>query len=227
MDLQETELWKRWTAKGDVSARESLIRLHAPWARLVARDVYIRTRHRDADWGDYVQNATVGLIEAADRFDPARGIEFRTFARHRVRGAVFNGLRQLANSSHVSMTVTERSGSLGEDGEDAFLSFVSWTVGLGLGHLLDVAAEPEPAHEGRDPYAMAERSQASELIRSAVDILPERERTVLIMHYFQHVPFVDIARYLMLTKGRVSQLHRQAIERLRRNMREAQDNFVC
>jgi RNA polymerase sigma factor FliA len=233
VDAKERQLWTRWTAQGDAFARESLIQLHSPWARMVARDVYLRTRHRDVDWGDYVQNATVGLIEATDRFHPDRGVDFRTFARHRVRGSVFNGLRQLMDPRQVSINVSgsDRSESLGDgDGDgggDPLVSFMEWTVGLGIGHLLDCASLPEPVETRRGPYAEAERGQTAALLRRWVEQLPQRERTVLTMHYFQHVPFVVIAGHFGITKGRVSQLHRQAIDRLRKGLHAVEESFVC
>lgn len=215
------ELWERWTNRRDGSARDALILMHAPWARLVARDIFQRIHPNGVEWGEFVQNATLGLIEAADRYDPARGIEFRTFARHRVRGAVFDGLRQVWDQHPVvPVRDVDRSESLDYEESDPLESFVSWTVGLGIGHLLDSAASLELVSPLRTPYAELEQSQIQMLLRQAVDLLPERERLIVSMHYFQHIAFTEIASYLGVTKGRVSQLHRQGIERLRLCLRE-------
>ncbi|MEI7037456.1 sigma-70 family RNA polymerase sigma factor [Fulvimonas yonginensis] len=221
VDSPERELWHRWIGQRERMAREALIQMHASWARLVAKDVYLKVRIKDAEWGDYVQNATVGLIEAIDRYEPGRGVDFRTYARHRVRGAVFNGLRHLASQSFGCMDAMreERSASLSSDEADPLLSFVSWTVGLGIGHLLETASLHDDRQQGEDPYANASRDQVSALLHEAVKQLPEREKFVLTLHYFQHVPFVEIASELGLTKGRVSQIHRQAIQTLRVHIR--------
>ncbi|MGN6313895.1 MAG: sigma-70 family RNA polymerase sigma factor [Rhodanobacteraceae bacterium] len=219
-------MWSRWVGERDKAARDALILLHAPWARLVARDIYLRVKPRDIEWGEFAQNATLGLIEATDRYDPARGVEFRVFARHRVRGAVFNGLRQLWEHSRppVRISDVDRAESLNEEG-DPLDSFASWAVGLGIGHLLDVAALSEPAPHPSSPYAELERDQMCVLLRRAIELLPERERTILTWHYFQHVPFIEIANHLEVTKGRVSQLHKQAIERLRVCLREFAESY--
>lgn len=222
VDTPEKELWHRWIAQRERGARDALIQLHASWARLVAKDVYLKVRIRDAEWGDYVQNATVGLIESIDRYEPGRGVDFRTYARHRVRGAVFNGLRHLASDSfgQTRPSSEERSASLSDASQsDPLHAFVTWTVGLGIGHLLEVASLPDDRERRGDPYAAAAQDQLSELLRGAVEQLPEREKSVLIMHYFQHIAFVDIASHMQLTKGRISQIHRQAIESLRGYMR--------
>lgn len=222
MEANEAQLWERWVADRDKAARSSLILLHAPWARLVARDIYLRIRPRDIEWGEFAQNATLGLIEATDRYDPDRGVEFRAFARHRVRGAVFNGLRQLWDQTKATAhnAVLDRAESLDGSDSDPLEAFVAWTVGVGIGHLLDVASQAEGPLHAPGPYATVERDQISELLRQTIELLPDKERMVLTLHYFQHVPFVEIAKFLELTKGRVSQLHKQGIVRLRGSLKE-------
>ena len=222
MEANEAQLWERWVDARDSKARDALILLHASWARLVARDIFLRVRPRDIEWGEFAQNATLGLIEATDRYDPARGVEFRAYARHRVRGAVFNGLRQFWNQppTATNFSDADRAESLDGDDSDPLESFVALTVGLGIGHLLDVASSPDPVAHPQGPYAALERDQTQELLRQTIELLPERERMVLTLHYFQHIPFFEIANFLGVTKGRVSQLHRQGIERLRGCLRE-------
>src|SRR5687768_15496405 len=89
----ERSLWTRYRRDGDATARGALFERYVPWSRAVARDVYRRVRLPQLDWADYAQNASIGLIEAMARFDAARGIDFMAYAKPRVRGAVFNGLR--------------------------------------------------------------------------------------------------------------------------------------
>lgn len=227
MDANESQLWEHWVGERDRTSRDALILLHAPWARLVARDVFLRVRSRNTEWGEFAQNATVGLIEAVDRYDPVRGVEFRTFARHRVRGAVFNGLRQLWDRgvANTRDSILERSASLDEADGDPLECFVSWTVGVGIGHLLDVTSLPGADGYPRGPYATLEHDQRCELLRELVRLLPDREAMIITLHYFQHIPFVDIAGLLNLTKGRISQLHKQAIKRLRECLREYADDL--
>lgn len=220
VDTEEAGLWKIWTGLRDASARNALVSRHQAWARLVARDVYAKTRWKQAEWADYVQNAMIGLLEAVDRFDPEQGVEFRTYARHRVRGAVFNGLRDasLIPSSPASALLLERSASL-RDRDDTpeggvLQSFTDWVVGLGVGFLLESSTESgEGATSG--PYASALRAESSRRVHAALRILPANERRVIVSHYMKHIAFIDIANGMGLTKGRISQLHHQAIRRMR------------
>jgi len=226
LEGQEGMLWQRWQQGRDATARDALILHYSPWARAVARDVYMRVYLiRDA-WNDCAQNALLGLIEAIERFDPERGVPFQPYARHRVRGAVFDGVRALrtgtifAGGHADDMVVRERVESLQEDGSaDPLEAFVATTVGLGLGFLLDMQSMPDQAQPA-EAYAELERAELNAAVAEEMEQLPERERMILQLHYHHQVPFVDIAGQMSLTKGRISQLHKRALERLRTGLRE-------
>ena len=226
MDSDEHILWADWQQERSTAARDALIVHYSPWARLIARDVYLRVYLMHDAWHDCVQNALLGLMEAIERFDPARGVAFQPYARFRVRGAVFDGLRVLRNL-HLGLrydmaqqaVAKERVESLGEGGGDPLEDFITTTVGLGLGFLLDTQSMPghmQPA----DAYAELEKAELSAAVSESLDRLSERERAVVVMHYYHQLPFVDVAKRLGVTKGRISQLHKSALERLRSCLRE-------
>jgi RNA polymerase sigma factor for flagellar operon FliA len=226
LDDGEQTLWERWRGGRESVARDALILRYSSWARLVARDVYMRVHSLGDAWQDCVQNALIGLLEAIDRFDPDRNVKFETYARHRVRGAVFNGLRTLREGlapgprgdawarDHAS-ALAERTRSL-DDGSapDPLDAFVAITVGLGLGFLLDQESLPG-ADAPPDAYAALEKEELRASVTEGLGRLDEREQLIITLHYYHHVPFVDIATRLGVTKGRVSQLHKRALDRLR------------
>jgi RNA polymerase sigma factor FliA len=222
LENSEHPLWGRWREGREIAARNTLVLKYSPWARMVARDVYMRVHSLGDAWHDCVQNALIGLMEAMDRFDPDRGIKFETYARYRVRGAVFNGLRtlreNLAQGSRANDTTSallDRVESLDEHAaSDPLEAFVATTVGLGLGFLLEAKSFPG-REEQPDAYAELEREELGAAVVEGVEQLSEREQAIVTLHYFHHIPFVDIAAQLGITKGRVSQLHKRALERLR------------
>jgi RNA polymerase sigma factor for flagellar operon FliA len=229
LESEERELWDRWHKSQDADARHALIIKYSPWARLVARDVYVRVYGMNDAWHDCVQNALIGLLEAIDRFNPDFEASFQTYARYRVRGAVFNGVRALRESSAQGMRSHDHSSALSDrlqsledddpsDPSDPFEAFVSTAVGLGLGFLLESNSMQTGVHS-TDAYAELERHELSTLITGGVEQLPQREQTVLVLHYYHYIPFVEIAARLGVTKGRISQLHKGALERLRRQLR--------
>jgi RNA polymerase sigma factor for flagellar operon FliA len=217
---EEQALWLKYRPGNSRDAQQSLFFRYAPWAKSVARAVYRRIRLPQMDWADYAHNATLGMLEAMGRYDSQRGIDFPAYAKPRVRGSVFNGLRSfLADYTRreSSVRMVDRYESLDAGGEDEDLlgQIVSTVSGLGLGYLLDAASVHEALQVDMDPSDFAERHQMDRLLADSLAELAGKERTVMELHYQQHLPFVEIAELLGLTKGRISQIHRSAIERIR------------
>jgi RNA polymerase sigma factor for flagellar operon FliA len=214
----ELELWERLRRDASREAHEALFFRYAPWSRSVARDVYRRVRIPQLEWCDYTHNATVGLLEAISRYDSARGIDFPAYAKPRVRGAVFNGLRIFLADARRQGGVErrqERVDSLDAEADagDPLLRLVDLVSGLATGLMLESEGMGEGLYDGSDAAAFAERHQLQLLARESLQALNEQEQRVANLHYFQHLPFVDIAAMMGLTKGRISQIHKSAIRK--------------
>jgi RNA polymerase sigma factor for flagellar operon FliA len=224
MAVEQVErlLWERYRFEDDQEARDCLYLLYAPWAKAIARSIFCRIRLPQMEFSDYVQNASIGLLEAMSRYEVSRGIEFRLYGKPRVRGAVFNGLRIFLSEPKASTRpedLSERLSSLHEGlTRDPFDSVVDSIVGLGIGYMLDVASDSEFVCQSMDGLAYAQTRQFEAMLLLAVESLPERLQLIVSAHYFQHVPFHEIATHLGLTKGRVSQLHKSAMGRIREQL---------
>lgn len=217
---EELELWGRLRESDDRVAHQLLFAKYSVWARSVAGDVFRRVKVAQMDWADYSQNAVIGLLEAMGRFDHTRGIDFIAYAKPRVRGSVFNGLRIfLAENSQVGARQEwreDRLESLDErDGADQLDHFVSLVSGLAIGHLLDTLGESEFIGQMQAVERKVDADRIGVRLRDAIRRLPEKEELVIGLHYLQHMPFVEIAGLLGVTKGRVSQLHKSGMARLR------------
>lgn len=88
----EVRLWHRWQHHQDDQARQQLIELHMPYARTLAALAYARRPNDSVEFEEYLQLAHVGLIESVDRYRPDYGASFKTYAAHRMRGAILDGL---------------------------------------------------------------------------------------------------------------------------------------
>ncbi|MGG6463305.1 sigma-70 family RNA polymerase sigma factor [Solilutibacter silvestris] len=220
----ERELWERYRGEQDPSALGALAHIYTPWAHAIARSIHRRIGAYQVDREDFAQNASIGLLEAIGRYDPARGVEFKAYAAQRVRGAVFNGLRQILSdrpSRHIEQRMQSR---LAESDDlpdaDPLDILLSGVTSLGIGYLLDESVR-EMVAVGSDH--VAENFQRGEIqgrIIAALDRLPERARLIIENYYFRDIPFTEIAASLGVTKGRVSQIHKAAIEQLRDLLRE-------
>lgn len=216
MDPIEQELWRRYSQLADVEARDFLFLRYCPWARSVARKVTDRTGLKMMEWADHVQNAQLGLLEAMTRYHADYGALFCAYAAPRVRGAVFNGMRSFlkadAGDSKQRMSI-ERLESLRGDGADELSAFVDSVVGLGLGFLLEGQGEDSNAE-------IYDTDNWAALLQDSLLCLQTRRRQILIDHYLLQKPFQDIARDLGVTKGRVSQLHKEGLAALRKELQE-------
>lgn len=220
----ETELWARRDSDASGAARASLVDRHLPLAKAIAANIYKRRIDDDVPFDDYLQHASLGLIEAIDRFDVDRGVSFSTYATYRIRGSVLNGLDSETERRHQQAFFRrlqrERSESLlsgdGEPKKSGLEELAALTVHLLLGVLLD---EGDPTELGNDSGDGAPEPRALDELRlqldRAMDSLPERDRIVLKYHYFYQVSFSELGDQFNLSKGRISQIHRQALVRLR------------
>lgn len=219
---EEYELWVRYRQLGDEEARDFLFLQYAPWARRVAAGVFSRLRVSQMEWADFSQNATVGLLEAMSRFDPERGLDFMAYAKLRVQGSVFNGVRVFmtgvdrgARADRSHDRVEHLMPDEGEGG-DLLSAFIDTVTGLGAGLLLEHAS-PMTA-EGLQKEM--ENRELAQLLSTALQRLTERERMVLTAHYINQVPFNVIAEQVGLTKGRISQIHKAALGNIRTLLHE-------
>jgi RNA polymerase sigma factor FliA len=228
-----------------------LVLKHLPLVRTLAAKLYRLRWDNSVAFDDYFQMGAVGLMEASQRFDPTRGVQFGTFASWRITGAILNGLEQ-TTELHQQLAVRrkmnkERIDSLRrhaaqapgspakqtpkaqpDDAVAAALARISQlAIGLAVGFMLEDSGMFSAGHESapQDGYAMLATQQLRQRLVHEVQALPEREREVIRSHYFQQQAFTEIAQRLALTKGRVSQLHSQAIARLRQSLHSEMIGF--
>lgn len=236
----ERALWQALRGDGDAEARAALLRMHLPFARVMAAHCYARRFHEEVGFDEYLQLASVGLLEAMQRYDPDRGAQFRTFAARRMHGAILNGLERLTEKQQqiamrqrlraerldavkdLARTSAAAAGAVPHTPEQ-LLRFVS-EIGIGLAvcWMLEGTAMVEDAEatESVPFYRSLALRQLKDCLHRAIDGLPEHERAIVRGHYLQELPFDRIAAMLQLTKGRVSQLHRQALLHLRAQVAE-------
>jgi RNA polymerase sigma factor for flagellar operon FliA len=194
------------------------------------------------DLGDLVQDGVLGLIDAAHRFDEARGIKFETFAERRVRGAIIDALRRDAWPRGVRRQRREldaaREALRRELGHEPSLADLAARVGsdekrlsrtivrintiestspLASGEHLDESSLPAALvpSEPDAPDAAYEKTETRERIRTAIESLPPRERKVIGLYYYGEATMKQIGAEIGVNESRVSQLHARAIRRLR------------
>jgi RNA polymerase sigma factor for flagellar operon FliA len=222
--------------------RERLILEHLPQVRLIARRIHERLPE-SVNIEDLISTGIVGLISAIDRFDPTHNVKLRTYAEYKIRGAILDSLRGLdwaprqqrkrtkqiesaiaviEQQLHRTPTEEEIAGQLQLTMEE----YHGWLVevqGVNLGSL----ESSSPEEDGRDllrfvsdneekwPSRLLERAELERLLASAIERMPQVERTILNLYYREELTLREIAKVVHLHESRVSQLKSQAILRLR------------
>jgi RNA polymerase sigma factor for flagellar operon FliA len=224
-------LWNAFDAHRDPLVREQLINLYLPFARILAAKAYAKRTSAELEFLDYLQYASVGLVESVDRYDPNRGVKFETYSAPRITGAILNGIESLSEKQEqISVRrriVSERVDSIkgtrlaAKDPDALFGYLAEVAIGLAVGFALensgmyqaDVPLYPD------NTYERIELKQLQERVRSLVASLPPNENRVVTYHYLQQLGFEEIAAILGVTKGRISQIHKDAMHRLRKSLR--------
>ncbi|HBY88374.1 MAG TPA: RNA polymerase sigma factor FliA [Colwellia sp.] len=197
---------------------------------------------------DLIQSGMIGLFEAANNFDNSKGASFETFAGIRIRGAMLDEIRRgdwtprsvHKNSRMISAAIKQLEAQLGRDVSDVevaenldislkeyhqILSEVSSGKILGIDDLgvNEDAIKPSDDYIGDDPYQSIERIAFKKGLTECIKSLPEREALVLSLYYDEELNLREIGQVLDVSESRVSQIHSQAMHRLKARMQSWQN----
>jgi RNA polymerase sigma factor for flagellar operon FliA len=239
--------WSEAVRAGDSAERRSFLESHLDLVRYLALRIASRLPS-SVEIEDLTHDGVVGLLEAASSFDPARGVQFRTYAEARIRGAILDGLRardwrprsvhrgRRALEQALAALPARRAAEASEEEIAAALglsleSYRSLLQDVSCGPLLSIEELPpgsEPRSdtpEGR-PDNTLERRDLLRALAEETGRLPERERRVLELYYHAGLNMKEIGAVLGVTESRVCQLHAQAAARLRVAL-EARLHALC
>jgi RNA polymerase sigma factor for flagellar operon FliA len=243
-DAALAELWERYAADRDPALRDRLILHYAPLVKYVAGRVGSGLPSH-VEQADLVSYGTFGLIDAISRYEPSREVKFESYAMARIRGAIIDELRstdwiprsvrlkarqferavaELESRLQRSPSEEEVADQMEMDVEDVrkFLGQLSLVNVVALDELLvdDDGGAPRLVDTlqdstALDPQAVAEHGEARQLLARAVEQLPDREKVVVSLYYFEGLTLADIGRVLGVTESRICQLHTKAVLHLR------------
>ncbi len=237
--------------KVDDRQREDLILKFAPLIKLIVNRIAIRLPpHVDTE--DLVNAGVIGLMDAIEKYDPMRGTSFKTYAEFRIRGAILDELRildwfprsirQKVNRLENAFSNLERQlGRTATDEEVAealdmdleeFYEILAQASAVSLVSLYDMGREEGEerslldciAGGEDDPAATLESQEVYEAVGRAIERLPEKEKIVISLYYYDELTMKEIGKVLKLTESRVSQIHTKAVIRLRAKLRSLRDH---
>lgn len=227
--------------------QERVLLEHLPIVRFLARRIHERLpQHVDIE--DLVSAGVVGLLDAFAKFDPAKKVQFRSYAQFRIRGAILDSLRTLDWSprelrrkgravEEAVRVLTARLGHAPGEHEvasamgldlEAYQQLLGDLKGLEIGTLHmernEDSGEEElayvPGRPDEDPLFCCLRSEMEGRLGDAIANLPDRERLVMTLYYFEEMTMREIGLALGVVESRVSQVHASAVIHLRSALRD-------
>ena len=241
----EEELWKTYRKTKDPSVRNRLIKQYLPLVKYVAGKLAVGMP-QNVEFDDLVSYGVIGLFDAIEKYDPGKHVKFKTYAVTRVRGSIFDQLRQL---DWVPRSVRQKTreledavrrleaqyGRAATDQEIAremgvssreFEKMILKISGTTMLSLNDVWYSGEDndrmsigdsieSPQNRNPDSIAEKKEIKRVIVDSINELPDKEKKVLVLYYYEDLTLKEIGAVLGVTESRISQLHTKAITRLR------------
>jgi RNA polymerase sigma factor for flagellar operon FliA len=225
-----------------ITEQERLMIEHLPIVRIIARRIHKRLP-RHASFEDLYSAGLLGLVDAFDRFNPSKQNLFRTYAQFRIRGAILDSLRTLdwsprelrrkgraiAQATQILTARTGRSPTDLEIAQELHINLAAYQQLLGELHGLEIgtfysqrsddSGEEElayvPSRPEDDPLFSYLDAEMRERLTKAISDLPERERLVMILYYYEELTMREIGPVLGVVESRVSQIHATAVSHLR------------
>jgi RNA polymerase sigma factor FliA len=227
--------------------RERLILEHLPQVKLIARRIHERLPV-SVSLDDLISAGVLGLIAAIDRYDASHDVKLKTYAEYKIRGAILDSLRGLdwaprqqrkraklieaaiatLEQEHHRMPTEEEIAAQLDVSVPEYQDWLSEARGLTLGSLENAGTEEDGCDLLRYladsneqwPSQVVERAELERLLAEAIEKMPQLERTVLSLYYYEEMTLREIAKIVSLHESRISQLKSQAIFRLRSYMQK-------
>jgi RNA polymerase sigma factor for flagellar operon FliA len=228
------DLWEKYRQCQSLELRDEIIINYLPLVKIVAGRLAIGLPHY-VDKDDLISNGFFGLLDAIKRYDNQRDVKFETYAAVRIRGAILDSLRAqdwipttirqkarqyeqiLAKLEHKlgrSATNQEIIVELGLS-IDQYNQLLSQLNATTIIPLEDFARSETPSNLIFNPSQSVEEADVKQSLAQTIDKLPEKERLVISLYYYEELTLKEISLIMNLSEARISQLHTKATFRLR------------
>jgi RNA polymerase sigma factor for flagellar operon FliA len=235
-----------------LARRERLVMEHLPQVRIIAGRIWDRLpSHVSLD--DLISSGVVGLLSAIDNFEPSFNVQLKTYAEHRIHGAIMDSLRNLdwapretrKRSRQIEAGIRNLRQRLGREPSEEEVAgelkitqaeLQQWLTDARSVEIHQLEVVPGGGGEAFDllsiisndesewPSQVVERAELERILTQAIERMPKQERTVLSLYYFEELNLREISEVMGLHLSRIGQLRVQAILRLRSHMERVWSN---
>lgn len=238
------ELWDQYFAGRDVEIKNRILTHYIYLVVGVVKRMMPQYREY-CDKDDLINTGILGLIDAVDKFDRSFDVKFQTYAAIRIRGEILdylrkqdwasNGLRRKINTiqsayekmeaqlnrSPTEKEVADHLGMREQEVIDALQKNQMFNVVNLESILFEKERESDGASDLHDPYHVIENREMNEALHAAIQDLSQKERTVIVLYYYEGLTMKSIAEILGVTESRVSQIHSKTLLKMRKKMGKA------
>lgn len=249
---QQMALWIKWKKEQDHEAKKCLIEHFLPLVHFVTSRLAIGLP-KNVSHDDLTSYGIMGLMDAVDKFDIDRGLQFDTYASWRIRGAMIDGLRQ---GDWVPRSVRDKAKKIEEAYQKLEQQYLRSVTDQEMSEYLEVSVKDfrqmlqdiavtticsleDPIKEeesetrmsllidekAKNPDQTVNEVYIRESLEKSIDRLTIKERTVVSLYYFEDLSLSEIAEVMSLTPSRISQLHSKAILRLKGSLARNKDQL--
>ena len=237
----EQKLWNAYLKDKNTEARNALVEFYSDIVTYVAGRMLI-SKPPNVEYDDLLSYGVIGLIDAIEKFDPAKGFKFITYGSTRVKGAIVDSLRnydwiprairmKAKQIQNAYMNLESKMGYVPDDEEVASYLNVSieqfhnmlfeisglsqmsleetWMIGSNADEITIMETIEAPASD--HPDVRLTREEIKKEIINTINSLPEKDRIVLALYYYEGLTLKEIGEVLNLTESRASQIHAKAI----------------
>lgn len=251
--LSNMEIWQKWKEDGDIEAKKRLIEYYLTLVDFVSNRMAVGLP-KNVSKDDLASNGVMGLIDAIEKFDYTRGLQFETYASWRIRGAIIDGLRQ---GDWVPRSVREKAKKIEEAYQHLEQQLLRSVSDSEISAYLDVSVKEfqhmlqeiavttvcsleDPIREeesetrlsllidekAKNPDHKVHEFFLKESLVRGIERLTAKERTVISLFYYEELSLSEIAEVMSLSPSRISQLHSKAILRLRGALDKQKDQLM-
>lgn len=243
-ELGRNKLWKKYMADHDSEVREQLITEYAQLVKLVAGRMNMYLGY-NVEYDDLVGYGVFGLIDAIDKFDFGKNVKFETYASLRIRGAILDQIRKMdwiprslrQKQKRIDAAMAKLGADSGRPATDEELAgeigisvdeLSEWQGQMKSSNLISLEEYIEAGSEVKmenvsnshfdQPETVAEKEETRKKLIEAIDTLTEKERSVIVLYYYEDMTLKEISMTLEVSESRVSQLHTKALNKMKKIM---------
>jgi RNA polymerase sigma factor for flagellar operon FliA len=243
-----TKKYKESSKKVDRRTKEKLILEYSPLIKFIAQKIAVRLPS-NIEFDDLVSSGVIGLMDAIDKYDPTRDNKFKTYAEFRIRGAILDELRaqdwvprsvreKAKQLERAHVRLEQQLGRVPTEDEitrelkiskEEYYDLLNQVKSVSILSLDEAGSFNSSDRKSilsllesckiPSPIAQLNLKAVKEVVTRAIESLPEKQRLVLSLYYYEDLNLKEIGEVLDVTESRVSQLHTQAILWLKRKLK--------